>query len=170
MGADSEEVVVAPTRAGELFVLLLVLRDDAAVLIHNDVTTDSLTTVVLVRDVGVEADQAGKAAAAPIGLVHDFFVVDALEQLPGKRYALGLTTDGGLVQKRIRDELKTLLDQLVVNLPLAFDLVRGLELSGKSRLQLAKPHVVKARGIHMISGDPPLGALAELDGAVNGPV
>ena len=170
MGSDYEEVVGTPAGPGELLVLLLVFCDDPSVLTHDDIATDGFTAVVLVRDVRVEADQAGKAAEASVGFPNHLFVVDALEKLAGQRYAGRVTTDGGLIEKGIRDELEALLDQFVVNFSLPLDLLGGLKLRGKSRLQLAKPHIVKPRRIHMIASDPSLGALTDFDGAVHGPI
>ena len=99
MGSDGEKVVTALTGSSELFILLLILGDDSAVVAHDHVTADDVTPVVLVRDVGIEADEAGEAPCAPVGLSSDFFVMDSLEQLPPHRDALSLAALRGLVQE-----------------------------------------------------------------------
>ena len=134
MRTDGKEVVVATTRAGEFLVQFLVLCDDPSVVAQDDVATDLLTAVVLVSDVRVEADQAGKAAGALVGFPDDLLIVDAFEELPGQWYAGRFTALGGLIEKGIRDELEALLNQLVVDLSLSLDLCRALELHRKSSL------------------------------------
>ena len=142
MPTHHKQVVRTPAGSGQLFVLLLVFTDDASVLAQANVAPDGVSAVVLVGDVGVEADETGEAARADVGLAHDLLVVDALKELAGEGNASGLAALLGLVQKRVGDELEALLDQLVVDLALALDLCGRLELRGESSLQLTEANVV----------------------------
>src|SRR3990172_1936269 len=85
---------------------------------------------------------------------------------PGSRLA-GV---GQLVQEAIGDELEALLDQLVVNLALPLDLFGGLELGGEPGFELAKPHIVKACGVDVVSGNAAAGHAAQLDGTIHSPI
>ena len=78
-----EKVVVAARASCQLLLELLVLGDEPAVLADPDIAAHSPATIVSGRDVRVEADQAGEAAAALVRLPDDLLVVDALEELPG---------------------------------------------------------------------------------------
>jgi hypothetical protein len=74
-------------------------------------------------------------------------------------------------QEAVGDQLRAaLLDQLVVDLALALDLIGRLELRGQPGLELPKAHVVEPRRIDVVGGDPALGELGELDRAIDGPV
>ena len=75
-----------------------------------------------------------------------------------------------LVEEGVGDELQALLDQLVVDLALALDLVGGLKLGGKAGLELAEAHVVEARGVDVVAGDAAVGSLTQLDRPIDGPV
>ncbi len=57
VGPDGEKVIVAVTGSSQLFVLLLILGDDPAVVVQDYIAPDDVTPVVLVGDVGVEADE-----------------------------------------------------------------------------------------------------------------
>jgi hypothetical protein len=168
--AHDEQVVGAPARARQLFVLAFVLGHDAAVRPQADVATHGFPAVVLVRDVRIESDQAREAAAAPVRLAHDLLVVDPLEELAGERYARGLAALVGLVEEGVRNELEALLDQLVVDLTLPLDLFGSLELGGKARLELAEADVVQARGVDVVAGDTAAGLPADFDRPLDRPV
>ena len=62
------------------------------------------------------------------------------------------------------------LDQLVVDLALALDLLLGLELGGQPGLELAEADVVQARGVDVVSGNSSVGMRSELAGAIHRPV
>src|SRR4029450_4592159 len=117
-----------------------------------------------------EAAHRGQAALAAVHLADDLLVVDPLEQLTREVDAGLLAAVADLVEKAVGDELQALLDQLVVDLALALDLLGGLELRGQPRLQLAEAHVVQARRIHVIGRDATPGEMGELDRAIDGPV
>ena len=167
VGADRDEVVVALGGARELLVVLLVLGDQPAVLAHLDVGADALAAVVLVGDVGVEADEGGQAPLAAVRLLDDLLEVDALQELPGQRNAGFLAAQVHLVQEAVGDELEALLDKLVVDLPLPLDLLGLLELRGEPHLELPEADIVQAGGVDVRAGDAPLGAPADLDRAVD---
>ena len=168
--AHDQQVVDSAAGPGELLITVLVLSDDPTLLVDLDVTTHLVSAIVFVGDVRVEADQARESTLAAVGLTDDLFVVDALEELPCERNALCLAELVGLVQKRVRDELQALLDQLVMNLPLTLDLLRRLKLGGEACLELPEPHIMETRSIHVVTGDSTLGTLADFDRPGDGPI
>jgi hypothetical protein len=150
--------------------LVLVLTDDAAVGSELNVGADPLSTVVVGGDIRVEADKARELALPPVHLVDDLLKVDPLEELASQWDARIGALRLDLIQERVRNQLKTLLYQLVVNLALALDLLRGLEFCGESRLELPKADVVEARGVHVIAGNSAVGLRADLYRPINGPI
>ena len=163
MGPDRQQVVLSSAFSRELLVELLVLRDDTPVLAQPDVAAPVGSTVVFTRDVGVESDETRQAARTAVRLPNDLLVVDSLEELPGKGDPRLSTPLLGLVEKRVRDQLQALLDQLIVDLSLALDLSVSLEPSGEPSLELSKPDVVKAGRVDVVSGDTTFGSAADLD-------
>ena len=170
VGADHHQVVLAAGAADELAGLVLVLGHDAAVGAELHVAARLVAAVVALGAVRVEADQSGQPALAPVHLADDLLVVDPLEQLPREIDAGLLAAVADLVEEAVRDELQALLDQLVVDLALALDLLRRLELRRQPGLELAEAHVVQARRVDVVGRDPALGELGELDRAIDGPV
>ena len=112
----------------------------------------------------------GKPSLAAIHLAHDLLVVDSLEELTRDRNAGALAAHRQLVEEAVSDELQPFLDQLVVNLSLAFDLFRGLKLRGEAGLELSEADVVETRGVDVISGDAPAGGAADFNGSIESPI
>ena len=169
MRSHREQVVGAPGGARELLVLRLVLPHDAAVRAQADVAPHGASAVVLVRDVGIKADQAREAASPAARLADDLLVVDPLEELAREGNARRLAAPLGLIQEGVRDELEPLLDELIVDLALPLDLFGSLELRGEPGLELPEAHVMEPRRIDVVTGDPAPGAAAQLDRPVDGP-
>ena len=170
MGADGEQIVLAPRGADEAGGLVLVFGDEPAVGADLDVAAGFGAAVVAGRAVGVEADESREAPRAAIHLVDDLLVIDPLEQLPGDADARRRALLPELIEEAVGDELQALLDQLVVDLPLLLDLIGSLKLGRQPGLELAKPDIVEARRVDMITGEPAARAAADLDRPVDGPV
>ena len=132
MRPHDHEVVPPSGGTRELLRLVLVFSDNAAVGSQPDVGADPLSTIVVRGDIGVETDQAGQLALPPVHLVDDLLKVDPLEELAPQWDARVGALRLDLVQERVRDQLKTLLDQLVMDLALALDLLGSLKLCGKA--------------------------------------
>src|SRR5690606_39185406 len=146
---DWSSDVCSSDLAGQLPVVLLILGDETAVLADADIAADAVAAVVLARDVGIEPDQARQPPLASVRLADQLLVVDALEELAGERHARRPAAPLDLVQEAVRDKLEALLDELVVDLPLAFDLFRSLEPGGQAGLELAEADVVEPGGVHV---------------------
>ena len=168
--ADRHEIVAASRGADDLRRRILLFRDDPPVVAESHVAASVGASVVARRAIRVEADQARKTAFATIDLLDDLLVVDALEELARERDARRFAALAELIEKAVGDELKALLDELVVHLALALDLFRRLELRGKTGLELAEANVVESRGVDVIAGDPAARLLTELDRALHGPI
>jgi hypothetical protein len=97
-------------------------------------------------------------------------VVDSFQELAGDRDAGPRAALLDLVDEAVGDQLQPLFDQLVVDLPLTLDLVRGLEAGGEPGLELAEANVVQARGVDVVAGHAAAGAATQLDRAIDGPV
>ena len=170
VGPDDHEVVLPSGGAHQLRRVVLVLGEDAPVLVQLDVAAHLVAAVVARRLVRVEADEAGEASLALVHLGHDLLVVDPLEELAGEGNARRLATRPHLVEEAVRDELEPLLDELVVDLALPLDLLGSLKLGRQARLELPEAHVVEPRGVDVVGGDAPAGVAGHLDGTVDRPV
>src|SRR5229473_1642140 len=104
MRANREQIVLPARRADEPGSAVFVFRDEPAVFAELDVAADFVAAVVARGTIGIEADEAGKPAGAAVHLVHDLFVVDAFQQLPGEAHAGGLAASPELVEKAVGDE------------------------------------------------------------------
>jgi hypothetical protein len=170
VSADGDQVVAAPGRSDDLRGGVFLFGDDPAVLTQANVATGLRASIVTRGAVGIEADQTGEAPLAAVHFLDDLLVVDAFEELASQRNAGAVTAFRELVEEAVGDELQPLLDQLVVNFPLALDLLRRLELRRESRLELAEAHVVQPCGVDVIAGDPTARRAADLDRTSDRPV
>ena len=153
---DHHQVVLAAGRADELARLVLVLGHDPAVGAELHVAAGLVAAVVALGAVRVEADQAGQPAFAAVHLADDLLVVDPLEQLAREVDAGRLAAVADLVEEAVGDQLQALLDQLVVDLALALDLLRRLELRRQPGLELSEAHVVEPGRVDVVGRDPAL--------------
>jgi hypothetical protein len=170
MRSHRDEIVLAAGGANELAGVVLLLGDDASVLAQSHVAARLRSAVVARGAIWIESNESRQPPLAAIHLAHNLLVVDPFEELPRYADTGALAAQRELIEEAVGNELQPLLDQLVVDLSLALDLVLRLELRGESSFELSKPDVVEARGIHVIAGDAAAGRVADFDGALERPI